>query len=162
MSNTITITGNIAEPSKGQGSDGKPVLNLRIADTPRKKDDQGTWIDAGETLWVGAAVWGDDALELAAMVSKGTKVTATGRLTQRTFQDNNGNDRIAFEIKGAVVGIVPRAPRQQDDAWGGQQQAPPAQQQSRPAPVQQRQAPAPAQQQGWGGGGSNDFDEPPF
>lgn len=153
MSNHFTITGNIAEPSKGQGSDGTPVLNLRIADTPRRKNDQGEWEDAGETLWVGAAVWGDDALELAAHVAKGTKVTATGRLTSRTFQDNNGNDRLALEIKGAVVGIVPRAPRQQDGAWGGGQSAP-AQRQSRPAA-----------QQGWGGNGGakgGAFDEPPF
>lgn len=157
MSNHFTVTGNIAEPSKGQGSDGKPVLNLRIADTPRRKNDQGEWEDAGETLWVGAAVWGDDALELASHVVKGTKVTATGRLTQRTFQDNNGNDRIALEIKGATVAVVHNAPREQSNAWGGGQQQAPAQPRQQTAPAAQ-QSPT---QQGWGGG-SNDFDEPPF
>lgn len=158
MSNTIVITGNIAEPSKGQGSDGTPVLNLRIADTPRKKNDQGEWEDAGETLWVGAAVWGDDALELANHVTKGTKVTATGRLTTRAYE-KDGQQREAFEIKGATVAVVHSAPRQQDDAWGGGQQAaqPPAPQQSAPAAQQQ-----PAQQ-GWGGSAKGGgFDEPPF
>lgn len=155
MSNHFTITGNIAEPTKGQGSDGAPVLNLRIADTPRRKNDQGEWEDAGQTLWVGAAVWGDDALELAQYVSKGTKVTATGRLTTRTYE-KDGVEREAFEIKGATVAVVHRAP-QQDNAWGDQQQA----QRQQPVPAAQRQQPAPAQQQGWGGGG-NGFDEPPF
>lgn len=160
MSNHFTITGNIAKPNKGTGSDGKPVLNLRIADTPRRKNDQGEWEDAGETMWVGAAVWGDDALELAKVLTKGSKVTASGRLTQRTFQGNDGTDRAAFEIKGAVVGVVPRAPREQGDAWGGGQQSRPPAQQARP-PAAKQQA-APAQQQGWGGGGDVSYDEPPF
>lgn len=151
MSNTFSITGNIGEPRKSTGSDGKPVINLSVADTPRRKNDRGEWEDAGETMWVDVPVWGDDALELAKHVTKGSRVTATGRLQIRTYQDKDGNPRTALELKGATVGVVPRAPREQGNAWGGQQQ---------PA----RQQPAPQQSQpsdGWGGGGS-DYDQPPF
>lgn len=150
MSNTFTVTGNIGEPRKATGSDGKPVINLSVADTPRRKNDRGEWEDAGDTMWIDVPVWGDDALELAKHVTKGTRVTATGRLQVRTYQDRDGNTRTSLELKGAVVGVVPRAPREQSASWGGQS--------ARQQPAPEQAAPA---SNGWGAGPVSD-DEPPF
>lgn len=157
-SNTFTITGNLAEPKQSMTNDGQKVLNLSVADTPSRYDeDKREWVDTGEALWVRIALWGEHAEALAPLLSKGIRVTATGRLVQRTWQDKDGVDRVSLELKGAVVGPLPDRKKgsAQGGGWGGQQQAP-AQQQSRPAP-----APQATQQQGWGGGG-NGYDEPPF
>lgn len=159
-SNTFVITGNIAEPQQNLTSDGQKVLNISVADTPsRFNEDTREWEDTGEALWVRFALWGAHAEALAPLLSKGTRITATGRLVQRTWQDKDGNPRVSLELKGAVVGPLPDRKKNttQGGGWGGQQQARPTAQQA-PAPAAQSQQPA---QQGWGGG-SNDFDEPPF
>lgn len=159
--NTFTITGNIAEPQQSVTNDGQKVLNISVADTPsRFNQDTKEWEDTGEAMWVRIALWGDYAIAMAPLLTKGTQITATGRLTQRTWQDKDGADRVSLELKGAVIGPLPE--RKKDNAqgggWGGQQatQQPPTAQQSRPAAQQQ-----PAAQQGWGGG-SSAYDEPPF
>lgn len=162
-SNTFTITGNLAEPKQSMTSDGQKVLNLSVADTPsRFNQDTKEWEDTGEALWVRIALWGEHAEALAPLLSKGARVTATGRLVQRTWQDKDGVDRVSLELKGAVVGPLPDRKKgsAQGGGWGGQQQAP-AQQRQQAAPAAQQ----PAQQQGWGGNGGakgGDFDEPPF
>ena len=161
-SNTFTITGNLAEPKQSMTNDGQKVLNLSVADTPSRKNEQsGEWEDTGEALWVRIALWGEHAEAMAPLLQKGTRVTATGRLTQRTWQDNDGNPRVSLELKGAVVGPLPDRKKDgaQGSGWGGQQAT---QQQARPATQPPAQQP-PAQQQGWGGGGGGaSFDEPPF
>lgn len=146
MSNHFTITGNIgAGPRFAFTPAGKPVFNVLVLDTPRRKNEQtGEWEDAGETLAVEVAAWGDMAEHLGELYPEGTrgKITATGRLQYETYE-HKGETRTKLKMPFAdSVSIVPREPQ---GGHGG-----------RLAPPQGGQAGgwggAPQGGQGWGGG----------
>ena len=109
MSNSLTIVGRLAfdievrfSPSGDAGASG------RIADTPRRKNQQtGEWED-GETLWLSFSLWGKKAEALADAAKKGDLVLVTGTLTQRTFDGKHGEQRTVIEVKATEVAIVPR------------------------------------------------------
>ena len=109
MPNTLTITGRLAfDPEVRFSPSGDAVVSGRIADTPRRKNQQtGEW-EGGETLWLGFSLWGRKAETLADAAKKGDLVMLTGTLTQRTFEDKHGEQRTVIEVKATEVAIVPR------------------------------------------------------
>lgn len=107
--NTFTITGNLgADPELRFTPSGKAVANLRIADTPRRKNAAGEWED-GETLWMPATTWGRDAEAVAEHLRKGDRIVASGRLTSRTWQDRDGNGHTTVEMAVEHIGKVAKA-----------------------------------------------------
>ena len=109
MPNTLTITGRLAfDPEVRFSPSGDAVVSGRIADTPRRKNQQtGEWED-GETLWLSFSLWGKKAEALADAAKKGDLVLVTGTLTQRTFEGKRGEQRTVIEVKATEVAIVPR------------------------------------------------------
>ena len=176
MSNTLTITGNLGgDPELRFTPGGDAVCSVSIADTPRRQSQSGEWEDAGPTLWISVSVWKEAAEALANAAARGDKVTATGRLTIRFYDRQDGTQGQSLELKNATVAIVPKAAngngqhqQQQRGGWNQpqqQRQQPPAQsrpapQGRQPAPAQQRPAP---QQQTWNPAPRGDtYGEPPF
>lgn len=96
---TTTITGNLtADPELRYTQTGRPVAAFTIANTPRFPDRaSGEWQD-GETWFVRCSAWGDTAENIAASLSKGNAVVATGRLRCRTWEDQDGNKRVTVEM----------------------------------------------------------------
>ena len=84
---TTTITGNLtADPELRFTPTGQKVAAFTIANTPRFPDRAtGEWKD-GETWFVRCSAWGDMAENIAASLSKGNAVIATGRLRCRTWE----------------------------------------------------------------------------
>ena len=113
MSNSLTIVGRLAFDIEVRFSpSGDAVASGRIADTPRRKNQQtGEWED-GETLWLSFSLWGKKAEALADAAKKGDLVLVTGTLTQRTFEGKHGEQRTVIEVKAAEVAVVPRAESQ--------------------------------------------------
>ena len=109
MSNSLTIVGRLAFDIEVRFSpSGDAVASGRIADTPRRKNQQtGEWED-GETLWLSFSLWGKKAEALADAAKKGDLVLVTGTLTQRTFEGKHGEQRTVIEVKATEVAIVPR------------------------------------------------------
>jgi single-strand DNA-binding protein len=99
MTIIATITGNVVadvEPRISQA--GKPWCSVRVASTPREKDRQsGEWRD-GETMFVSIVLFGDYADHAVQSLSKGVRVTATGKLRQRSYTDNQGAERVSVEL----------------------------------------------------------------
>lgn len=88
MSNATTITGQMGREAELRfAPSGRAVLGFPVADTPRRKRDDGTWEDSGETLWVDVSIWGEEAEDLAERMAgfKG-RVTVTGRLGIRSYE----------------------------------------------------------------------------
>jgi single-strand DNA-binding protein len=113
--NTLTIIGNLgADPELRFTSGGKAVANLRIADTPRRKNAAGDWED-GETLWMPVTIWGREAEEVVEQLRKGDRVIAAGRIGARTWTDKDGNDRTVIEMVADHVGQVAKPARKADD-----------------------------------------------
>lgn len=149
MSNTITITGRLAQdPEMRFTSSGKAMCNLSIPDQKRTKGDSGQWEDASATTWFRVTVWGEQAEALAEHARKGDEVVVTGRLITREWTDKEGGTRSSLEVDFAKVGFTPGGAR-------GQRQQP-AQQQNQPQPDPWGQP-----QQG-GGFGQGSYDQPPF
>lgn len=130
MSNHVSIEGRLGQdPELRWTSAGKPVLNGSVADTPRRFNrDTNAWEDAGETLWLRFSLWGPKAEAAAEVLRKGDLVTATGRLKQRSFEQD-GQRRTVVEMDADSVGKVATASanggQQQPGGFGGQPQVDP-------------------------------------
>jgi len=103
LSRTLTISGNLtADPELRYTQTGLAVCNFTIAHTPRTLDRAtNEWAD-GETLFLRATVWRDQAQNVAAL-TKGTRVLATGTLKQRSYETADGEKRTVIEFEADEV-----------------------------------------------------------
>ena len=101
----ITVVGNLtADPELRYTQNGLPVANFMIASTPRNFDRaSGEWKD-GDALFLRASVWREFAEHVAGSLTKGSRVIATGRLKQRSYQDREGNQRTSIELEVDEIG----------------------------------------------------------
>jgi single-strand DNA-binding protein len=104
--NTITITGNVtAQPELRFLPSGLAVASFTVADTPRYQDkDSGEWKD-GEALFQRVSVRGELAENVGESLTRGTYVTVTGRLHQRTYTPDGGEKRTLTEIRAEDVAV---------------------------------------------------------
>jgi single-strand DNA-binding protein len=101
----ITVVGNLtADPELRYTQGGLAVANFTIASTPRTFDRQANdWKD-GEALFLRASVWRDFAEHVAGSLTKGSRVIATGRLKQRSYETKEGEKRTAIELEIDEIG----------------------------------------------------------
>lgn len=101
----ITVVGNLtADPELRYTQNGLPVANFTIASTPRNYDRQtNEWKD-GEALFLRASVWREFAEHVAGSLTKGSRVIATGRLKQRSYETREGEKRTAIELEVDEIG----------------------------------------------------------
>jgi single-strand DNA-binding protein len=108
MSNetNMTIVGYLtSDPELKNTSSGLAVVNITIANTPRKFDKTTSqWVD-GQTLFMRATAWRTMAEQIAASMKKGDKVIALGRLVAESYKDKDGNERTATRLDLESVGI---------------------------------------------------------
>lgn len=96
----ITVVGNlVADPEPRVSQAGKPWVTFRIASTPRTHDKQSNEWKDGEPLWLGCRAYGEYAQNIAASLSKGQRVIVQGRLTQRSYTDNQGQQRTSLDLE---------------------------------------------------------------
>lgn len=126
----ITIVGNLtADPELRYVSSGHAVANFTIASTPRNFNRQTNQWENGEAMFVRCAVWREYAENVAETLTKGMRVVATGHLTVRNYQTNEGYQRISLELNVDEIGPslryataeVTRRPRN-DQNFNGQSQ----------------------------------------
>ena len=112
MSNTFTITGNLAgDPELRFTPSGAAVANFTVCDTPRRFNKQtNEWEDAGETLFMRCSIWREDAELVAETLKRGQKVTVTGKLSQRSYE-KDGEKRTV--VKMQADSVAPHGARQQ-------------------------------------------------
>jgi single-strand DNA-binding protein len=101
----ITVVGNLtADPELRYTQNGVAVANFTIASTPRLFDrPSGEWKD-GEALFMRASVWREFAEHVASSLTKGSRVIATGRLRQRSYETKEGEKRTSIELEVDEVG----------------------------------------------------------
>ncbi|MCW2289320.1 single-stranded DNA-binding protein [Leucobacter luti] len=176
----ITVVGNlVADPEPRVSQAGKSWVTFRIASTPRVRDRQsGDWSD-GEALWLGCRAYGEYADNIAASLTKGSRVIVQGRLTQRSYTDNQGQQRTSLDLEVEEIGpslrfattqISRGQSRGQVGGFGGGSGQPAGQSswgQPAAAPQQQETPWGGQPQQGGAAAGAGDFgggfdDEQPF
>lgn len=134
----ITVVGNLtADPELRFTANGLAVANFTIASTPRTFDRAtNEWKD-GEALFLRASVWREFAENVAATLSKGMRVVATGKLKQRSYETQQGEKRTSIELEVDEIGPSLRYAKAQvtrssgqgrtdaiEDAWGAAPAAP--------------------------------------
>jgi single-strand DNA-binding protein len=101
----ITVVGNLtADPELRYTQNGLAVANFTIASTPRTLDRQSNEWKDGEALFLRASVWREFAEHVAGSLTKGSRVIATGRLKQRSYQDREGQNRVSIELEIDEIG----------------------------------------------------------
>lgn len=104
MSDTITITGNVATPPELKRTPaGVAIATFRVASALRRYDRAtGTWSDAG-TNWYTVSAFRGLADHAFQSLSKGDRVILTGRLRLREW-DNGTRRGISVEIDAEALG----------------------------------------------------------
>jgi single-strand DNA-binding protein len=115
--NKITIVGYLGkDPELRYTPQGVPVCDFSVATTERKKDRSGEFQD--QTTWFRVTFWRNQAELANQYLSKGKQVYVEGRLSQREYQDRDGNTRYSLEVQGTDLrflgsrsdeGFAPRA-----------------------------------------------------
>jgi single-strand DNA-binding protein len=101
----INIIGNLtADPELRYLQNGTPVANFTIASTPRTFDKASGEYKDGDALFMRASVWREFAEHVAGSLTKGSRVIASGRLKQRSYQDKEGQTRISIELEIDEIG----------------------------------------------------------
>ena len=151
----ITVVGNVtAVPELRYTNSGIPVVNFTIASTPRMFDKASGEYKDGEALFLRCSVWREFAEHVAGSLTKGMRVIAQGRLSQRSYQDREGNQRTAIELEVDEIGPslrfataqVTRTARSHDAA----------------APSDQWSTAQPGAGDAWNAGGGGFGDDTPF
>ena len=101
----ITVVGNLtADPELRYTQNGLAVANFTIASTPRTFDRQANEWKDGEALFLRASVWREFAEHVAGSLTKGSRVIASGRLKQRSYETKEGEKRTAIELEVDEIG----------------------------------------------------------
>lgn len=97
--NSINLTGNICNDIEVKTTtSGKSVMSFNLAvKRPFMRDT---------TDFIPVVVWDQGAEYLGKYGRKGSKVAISGKLTTRKWQDNNGGNRVAYEVVADSVELM--------------------------------------------------------
>ena len=101
----MTVTGNLtADVELKFTPNGVAVVNFTVASTPRVwNKERNAWED-GQALFMRCRAWRDLAENIAeSRLSKGTRVTVAGTLTQRNWEDEEKNKHSIYELDAEEV-----------------------------------------------------------
>lgn len=99
------VMGNLTDdPELRFTGTGRAVARLRVAYTPRVKDDaSGRWKD-GDTEFYDINAWGPQGERCAEHLQRGDRVVATGTWTKRKWEDREGKERESVELTARDIG----------------------------------------------------------
>lgn len=99
------MVGNLtADPELRTTSSGASVAGFTIASTPRTWNRGSNQFEDGQALFLRCTVWRDLAEHCAHSLSKGMRVVAQGRLTQRSYQAQDRSNRTVVELQVDEIG----------------------------------------------------------
>lgn len=102
---SITIVGGLGrDPEIRYTAAGRAVATLGVAVSRRWMDRKSNeWQE--QTSWFDVVVWGDMAENVSDTLSKGARVIVTGRLEQRSWENEQGEKRSKVEIVAEEIGV---------------------------------------------------------
>jgi single-strand DNA-binding protein len=125
-STSITVTGNLTQdPKLKYTANGSALLSFSIAANYSWKNQSDEW--EKKTSYFDVTAWRDLAEDAANVLLKGVGVTVTGRLEQRSWDDEeSGQKRSKVEIIADQIAVNVRSidsfVRRKSDADGGGKQ----------------------------------------
>ena len=96
--NSITVVGNVTrDPGLKFLNSGQAAVRIAVAVSRRWQNRQSQeWEE--KTSFFDVQAYGPLAENIAASITKGTRVVVTGRMEQRSWETDSGDKRSAFEI----------------------------------------------------------------
>ncbi len=97
LRNSVRLLGHLGEDPKVKRLDGgKTVANFSIATNEIYRDSRGE--KQSETTWHRLVAWGKQAEIAEKYLKKGSEITIEGKLTNRSWEDKNGEKQYMTEI----------------------------------------------------------------
>ncbi|RZS99889.1 single-stranded DNA-binding protein [Aquimarina brevivitae] len=97
LKNKVQLIGNLGQdPEVITLDSGKKLAKFSIATNDYYYNKQGEKIQ--DTQWHNIVAWGKTADIIETYVNKGQEVAIEGKLTSRSYDDNEGNKRYITEI----------------------------------------------------------------
>lgn len=108
--NKCMIIGNLGkDPTIGYNTSGRAKCSLSVAVTERYKDNNGEQKEI--TNWFNVVFWGGMAETIKRLdIKKGTSVFVSGKMSFRSYQDQDGQTRYVSELLADNLQIL--TPRQ--------------------------------------------------
>ena len=104
MSDTILIRGFTAsDPALSTLPNGVPVVNFRLASTPRWQDATGTWKE-GTTNWYTVKAYRRLAQNIATSIEKGQPLVVSGRQRISRWHREDGTQGTTVEVDALGIG----------------------------------------------------------
>jgi len=99
------IMGNLTQdPELRFTPTGRAVTKLRLAWTPRIKNQTTGKYHDGPTEYYDLDVWGGQGERCAELLQRGDRVVAAGTWTKRTWEDREGNERQSYSLTARDIG----------------------------------------------------------
>lgn len=97
MKNQVQLIGNVGqEPTITNLDSGKKVARLSLATNENYKNAKGE--KRTDTQWHNLVAWGKTAEIIEKYVDKGKEIAIVGKLSSRSYEDNEGVKRYVTEI----------------------------------------------------------------
>nr|DAV05222.1 MAG TPA: Single strand binding protein [Caudoviricetes sp.] len=135
--NRVVVSGRLCkDPELRATRSGLDVMTARLATEDRKKGTDGAWVD--DPSFLDVVAFGGVGAAAARSLSKGSRVVVSGRVRQRSWEDEAGTRHYRVEIVAEDVVVCGERPRAA--AAPAQPSRPPVA--AAPAPVAPPVAPA--------------------
>lgn len=103
MSNNVTLIGNLVDdPELRFTPSGVAMAKIALAVNRRWRGQDGEWQE--QTSFFRGTVWREQAETVAESLQKGTRVIVSGRLEQRRWETDEGENRSVVEIQIDEIG----------------------------------------------------------
>jgi single-strand DNA-binding protein len=105
MVNRVILIGNLGkDPEVRRLENGAMVAKFSIATNENYKDRSGEWQQ--QTEWHDIVVWRTLAERAESTLKKGMAIYVEGKLTHRSWQDQDGNNRKTTEVVASYFRIL--------------------------------------------------------
>jgi single-strand DNA-binding protein len=97
LRNSVRLIGNLGDdPKVRKLESGKTVANFSVATNEIYRDSKGE--KQSETTWHRLVAWGKNAEVVENYVKKGSEIAIEGKITNRSYDDKNGEKHYISEI----------------------------------------------------------------
>ncbi len=118
MINKVILIGNLGrDPEVRRLENGAVVAKFSVATNENYKDKSGEWQTLTE--WHEIIVWRALAERAETQLKKGAQVYLEGKLTHRTWQDQDGNNRKTTEVVANTFRLLGKRDSERSGDGGG-------------------------------------------
>lgn len=118
MVNRVILIGNLGrDPEVRRLENGAVVAKFSVATNENYKDRSGEW--QTQTEWHDVVVWRSLAERAEQQLKKGAQIYLEGKLTHRSWQDQEGNNRRTTEVVANYFRMLGRREGGGGDQGGG-------------------------------------------